>query len=148
MKKLGILFILSVVFVNIYSQRIYSDKEYTKKTNHVINITFNPLKTGIGCFFVSKPIFEFTSLISSIEIGEYKEANTKVMKLGLGTSFIIKKNVRLNTSLCYNLLTKDNEDVKPISLEIGAMLKVEKLYFSITIDPINYEPKIGIGFNL
>ena len=153
MKKLIVISVLFVVFLNCYSQRIYTPDEYTAEAfeNNVISLTLSPHKLGIGIMYISHPIFELINPISPLlafEFGNYSFQNDiiKLLKLNLGISIIIR-NFNFNLSPSVNVVKTNVKEqlFEPVTFEIGAMTKVEKTYVSISVDPILLEAKIGIG---
>ena len=138
MKKIIITSLLIVFSLSLFCQR-----------ENLVNITYSPLHNGLGFFYISKSVNIFDipiSCLTSIEAGEYKNINTKIQKYGLGTSIQID-GFNFNLSLCYNKLETNIPDIaKEFSLEIGMLSQYNKIYPSVTFDPINNEIKLGIGY--
>lgn len=154
MKKLIIISILSVFFINGFSQRVYTPQDYFNTTinKNIINVTLSPHKLGLGISYISKPVVKFTrfySIYSSIETGYYDEWSEKMLRLvkfNIGISTIIKNfNLSLSPSFNYVKSVQQKQIFEPVTFEVSAMTKVEKTYLSISIDPILLEAKFGIG---
>lgn len=150
MKKLIITSVLIAVFINSYTQRVYTPDEYLNQAyeNNIISFTISPLVLSPGILFISKPIGEFykpISIFSSFEYANYKSVDTKLFKLAIGPSIIIR-NFNLNTGICINTDPDQKiENYKEFSFEIGLTTKFEKIYLSILTDPLNNHFKFGIG---
>lgn len=144
MKKLFILLIGILLFVNSYSQ--------------IASLTYSPQNNDVGISFISNPVIELQKDIcfySSTEYAYYDSLNSYLFRFAIGTSIILDETALLNTALNFVFYDTENYNYnttfipEPFSLEIGVTLKftfIKNTFISILGDPFNYHFKFGLGY--
>lgn len=147
MKKLMLLFLVCIS-LSLSGQR------------NTISLTFAPTDAGVG-FRYDRQLSDYGIYIS-VSKGNYRlgyEWIDNHTKIGLGTVIYIQSPYNDNIinlfsiGLSYhqygerNILTIPNKVFYPISLDLGAGIRMEKTNVGFSIDPIKWEGTVNIGYS-
>lgn len=126
------LFILCIMFATLGKAQI-------------AGVTFNPPKAGIGIFTQIK-LSEKMMLYADFDYGKYKPIDIEIFKPGAGLSYRITHRSFLTAAISYNYV-RPSMDIYKVSPQVGGIVIDNHLSFMVMVDPLNWEAKVGIGFN-
>lgn len=137
MKKLTIILIFLAICLNGFDQTFETKSEWVQfiSRHSTVGLSANLGRSGFGIFYISKPVLNNTSIISTISTGKFFKENIQSNEIGLGLSIPVS-NFSVDLMPIYNTIDKQYYDkINFLSMEIGIHTLIANINPIITVNP-------------